>query len=74
MNRAASLKMIAGMVIALVFSGLACSSTSDPTDGTNGDSPDFTNACIDCHSDEARLKATAEPDTSGNGEEPAGEG
>ena len=73
MNRIASVKMLAAMIVALVFSGLACSSTSDPTGDGNGDT-DFTDACIDCHSDEARLRATAEPDTSDNGEEPSGEG
>jgi hypothetical protein len=73
MRRTASLKMLAGLILALVLSGLACSSTSDPTGDTNGD-PDPVAGCMGCHGDKARLQATADPDTSDNGEEPAGEG
>jgi hypothetical protein len=62
------------MIAALVLAGLSCSNASDPAVDNGHQVPASSAACVECHSDEARLRAHAEPDTSEGGEEPSGEG
>jgi hypothetical protein len=50
-----------------------CTDPFGSNDDPNGEEPVVTAACIGCHTDEERLEATAEPDTT-HGEEPEGEG
>ncbi len=57
----------------LVMIGIACSNSSDPVSDDPGQTVSSTN-CIGCHTDDARLQATATPDTSSGGGEGSGEG
>lgn len=56
------------LLVVVLVSG--CSRTYDPVDD---DHAALTNSCVNCHTDEAMLIATATPDTSSSGGE-AGEG
>jgi hypothetical protein len=60
--------VLAFLLIVVLLSG--CSRTYDPVDDGHAA---LTNSCVNCHSDEAMLIATATPDTSSSGGE-AGEG
>ena len=59
--------MVALAVVPVVLEG--CSEVADPLNRPRGADA---GACLDCHADQARLEATAVPDTSGG--EPSGEG
>ena len=54
-------------LLAVILSG--CSELADPLERQGGPSEN----CVSCHTDQALLVSTAEPDSS-NGEEPEGEG
>lgn len=58
--------MVCSVVLALLS---GCSEMADPLERKMGADD---SACLECHTSQARLEATAEPDTSGG--EPPGQG
>lgn len=75
MSRKLNLVCLIMTAFAVVFMGTACSNSSDPTDDNGGTTPVVESTeCINCHTDEERLIATAEEEEDPGGEEPSGEG
>ena len=72
MSRISVLAQLGGMLLILALATTGCSELADPLKRTTGEVS--SEQCLACHMNEARLVATVEPDTSGGGEEPSGEG
>ncbi len=78
MSRSTQQRLSIWLVAVVAGLGLACDDEcGEPVGpggggGTGGEPTEA--ACVGCHTDEAKLQATATPDTSSGGEEPSGEG